>query len=142
MSNKITIKRSSVPAKVPTAADLDYGEIAINYADGNLFFKDSLNVVTTIASTQFVSVTGNITGGNVNTSGQIQVGQTVSAVGNIAGSYFIGNGSLLTGINPGTQIGGNLIVGLRSGADVKVQVQNGFLQVVSRAGTIFVPVSP
>jgi hypothetical protein len=38
------------------------------------------------------SVSGNITGGNVLTGG------TVSAVGNITGNYFIGNGSQLTGI--------------------------------------------
>jgi hypothetical protein len=38
------------------------------------------------------SVSGNITGGNILTGG------TVSAVGNITGNYFIGNGSQLTGI--------------------------------------------
>jgi hypothetical protein len=38
------------------------------------------------------SVSGNITGGNIATGG------TVSAVGNITGNYFIGNGSQLTGI--------------------------------------------
>jgi hypothetical protein len=81
MSNKITIKRSAVPGKVPQPEDLEFGEFAINYADGNLFFKDSSNTVSTLASTQFVSVTGNVT-----------------AVGNISGNYFIGNGSQLTGI--------------------------------------------
>lgn len=83
MSNKITIKRSSVPGKVPAAGDLDYGEIALNYADGNLFFKNSSNTVSTIASTQFVSVTGNVTG-----------------------NYFIGNGSQLSGIT--APLSGNL----------------------------------
>jgi hypothetical protein len=38
------------------------------------------------------SVSGNITGGNILTGG------TVSAVGNITGNYFFGNGSQLTGI--------------------------------------------
>ena len=84
MSNKITIKRSAVPGKVPVPGDLEYGEFAINYADGNLFFKDSSNSISTLASTQFVSVTGNVT-----------------AVGNIAGNYFIGNGALLTGLQTG-----------------------------------------
>lgn len=85
MSNKITIKRSSVPGKVPAAGDLDYGEIAINYSDGNLFFKDSSNTVTTIASTQFVSVTGNVTG-----------------------DYFIGDGSQLTSVPVEGNLSGNL----------------------------------
>jgi hypothetical protein len=51
-----------------------------------------------------ISATGNITGGNVSTgrlnAGYVTVGTTVSAIGNIAtSSYFIGDGSLLTGIN-------------------------------------------
>ena len=45
--------------------------------------------------TYFSSVTGNITGGNINTGG------VVSATGNITGSFFVGNGSLLTGIAAG-----------------------------------------
>jgi hypothetical protein len=101
MTNKITIKRSSVPGKVPAAGDLDYGELAINYRDGSLFFKNSDNVVSTVASTQFVSVTGNVTGGNLNISGQ------VSATGNISGNNFIGNGSLLTGITATAAPAGN-----------------------------------
>jgi len=89
MTNKITIKRSSVPGKVPAAGDLDFGELAINYADGNLFFKNNSNTVSTIASTQFVSVTGNVTAAN----------------------YF-GNGSTLSGINTFSNVaiaGGNSI---------------------------------
>lgn len=39
-----------------------------------------------------VSTPGNVTGGNILTSG------TVSAVGNVTGNYVLGNGSLLTGI--------------------------------------------
>ena len=51
-----------------------------------------------------ITATGNITGGNVNTgrlnAGYITTGTTISAVGNIStSSYFIGDGSLLTGIN-------------------------------------------
>ena len=49
-----------------------------------------------------ISATGNITGGNVATgrvnAGNITVSGPVSATGNITGSYFIGNGSQLTGI--------------------------------------------
>ena len=61
MSNTIKLKKSSVAAKVPLASDLDYGELAINYTDGNLFFKNSNNNIQPLASTQFVSVTGNVT---------------------------------------------------------------------------------
>jgi hypothetical protein len=45
-----------------------------------------------------VSASGNVIGGNINTAG------VVSVTGNITGSYFIGNGSQLTGVTPATQI--------------------------------------
>lgn len=39
MANKVLIKRSSVPAKVPTTSDLDLGELGINTYDGKLYLK-------------------------------------------------------------------------------------------------------
>ena len=45
--------------------------------------------------TNAVSITGNVTGGNILTAGLI------SATGNLTGSYILGNGSQLTGISSG-----------------------------------------
>jgi hypothetical protein len=45
MSNKIILKKSSVAAKVPLTTDLVYGELALNYADGKLYFKTATNEV-------------------------------------------------------------------------------------------------
>lgn len=42
---KIIIKKSSVTSKVPVTGDLDYGELALNYADGKLFYKRSDNTI-------------------------------------------------------------------------------------------------
>jgi hypothetical protein len=42
---KVLLKKSSVPSNVPTTGDLDYGELAINYADGRLYYKNSSNVI-------------------------------------------------------------------------------------------------
>lgn len=36
---QVILKKSSVTAKVPVAGDLVYGELALNYADGKLYFK-------------------------------------------------------------------------------------------------------
>ena len=44
-TNKIILKKSSVVGKGPTAGDLEYGELAINYADGKIYFKASDNSV-------------------------------------------------------------------------------------------------
>jgi hypothetical protein len=79
MPNNIILKKSSVVDKVPLPGDLQHGELALNFADGNLFYKNSANAISTIASNKFVSVTGNVTGGNILTAGLI------SATGNITG---------------------------------------------------------
>jgi len=39
MASIIRMKRSSVATKVPTTAQLDLGELAINTRDGKLFLK-------------------------------------------------------------------------------------------------------
>ena len=123
MTNIVLIKRSATANAVPTGGQLANGEIAINYADGNLFFKDSGGAVQTLASKKFVSVTGNVTGGNVNTgivsaTGNVEAGNlnaaglslsanvvsalnstaNITTTANIAGGYFVGNGSQLTGL--------------------------------------------
>jgi hypothetical protein len=48
MSNKVLLKKSSVVGKVPATTDLDYGEVALNYADGLLYYKSANNVVQSI----------------------------------------------------------------------------------------------
>ena len=45
MSNKITLKKSSTAAKVPLTTDLAYGELALNYADGIIYYKTSANAI-------------------------------------------------------------------------------------------------
>ena len=51
MSNTIVLKRSSVGGKVPLSANLAYGELALNYRDGVLYYLNTNNTVTTISST-------------------------------------------------------------------------------------------
>lgn len=48
MANKVLLKKSSVIGKVPQPGDLDYGELALNYADGKLFYKNTSNTVAQI----------------------------------------------------------------------------------------------
>lgn len=43
MSNILKIRSSNVALREPTS--LEYGELAINYRDGKLFFKDANNVI-------------------------------------------------------------------------------------------------
>jgi len=99
MSNTILLKRSGVANSVPAAGNLALGELAINYADGNLFYKDSSDQIQVIASKQFVSVVGNISGGNVLSSG------IVSASGTITG------GNITTAGNVNFASSGNISLG-------------------------------
>ena len=61
-----------------------------NITGGNILGGANVNATTHTGTT--ASLSGNVTGGNIVTAGQ------VSATGNITGSFFVGNGSLLTGI--------------------------------------------
>ena len=42
---KVLLKRSSVVGKVPVDSVLDYGELAINFADGKIYYKTSSNQI-------------------------------------------------------------------------------------------------
>lgn len=54
MANKFLLKKSSVVAKVPTTSDLEYGEMALNYADGKLYYKTANNTIGTIIDDKLV----------------------------------------------------------------------------------------
>lgn len=41
MANKLLHKKSAVEEKTPAPVNLDYGELAINYNDGNIYIKKS-----------------------------------------------------------------------------------------------------
>lgn len=84
MANKIILKKSSVAAKVPLDTDLDYGELALNYADGKLFYKTASNTIAEIFGA----------GGSVTLDGiQTLTNKTISADSNtlsgIAASSFV-----------------------------------------------------
>lgn len=60
MSNKIILKKSSVAAKAPVTQDLEYGELALNYADGKLYFRDDENIIQSFTAndSSLVTLTG------------------------------------------------------------------------------------
>jgi len=48
--SKIILTKSGAQQSAPTAGDLDLGELAINYNDGKLFFKDGIDSIRVIGS--------------------------------------------------------------------------------------------
>lgn len=53
MANIIKLKNSGVSSNVPDS--LEFGELAINYADGKIFYKDSTNTIVEFSSGGAVS---------------------------------------------------------------------------------------
>lgn len=153
MTNTVQLKRSSVPNSVPSAGNLIPGELAINYADGNLFYKNSGNVVTVIASNQFVSVSGNVTGANIFTAGNVSAVGTVQS-GNVIYTNVDGlTNQVLTTYGNGVTYwsnvsgggGGNIISNGTSNVaipslngNVQVAVDSVANSVVMGAGSLFV----
>ena len=119
MPNTIQIKKSSVPGKVPATGDLSYGELALNYNDGKLYYKSAANAISQINAkdadtldgqhaSAFVTTTGTqtingnktFTAGTVEFTGQnialanesITIGTTGSfiTIGESAGSVSLG----------------------------------------------------
>ena len=81
-----------------------------NTTGGNLLTGGQVSATGNITGANFignvippaggaVSTTGNISGGNILTSGLISAGGNITSAANVAGTYFIGNGSQLTGIS-------------------------------------------
>jgi len=45
ITNRILLKKSSVVGKIPKPDDLAHGELALNFTDGRLYFKNSDDIV-------------------------------------------------------------------------------------------------
>jgi hypothetical protein len=148
MANTILLKRSDVANSVPSTGNLVPGELALNFTDGNLFFKDASNNVVLLSSTKLVTVTGNITGDNIigNTSGQfgnitisgsnvnttadfIKINSTSQDVdfsinGNaVANIFYVDAGTSTVSIGNSTQVA-NAVLSLNSTNSLVVPVGN------------------
>jgi len=151
----------SLAGPVVTTANVTGGNIRTGgtvSATGNI---TGANVIAALYTGNTVSVTGNITSANVNLSGNLSIAGNVNSAltvranisgtnvitgGNVFGSYFIGNGSQLTGIvvsggssinngNSNVRIGGenaNVTVSVNNVSNVAVFTQTG----VSVAGNV------
>ena len=76
MSNNIILKKSSVAAKVPLTTDLNYGELALNYADGKLYFKDSSNAINFLGSSSATETLTNKTLTSPSLTGTVSLSAT------------------------------------------------------------------
>ncbi len=104
MSNKIILKKSSVGAKVPLTTDLEYGELALNYADGKLYFKDSSNAIQFLGSSSATETLSNKSLTSPSLSGTVALGATtllsINGVTGNTGQYLARGPTGLTWTNP------------------------------------------
>lgn len=99
MANKIVLKKSSVAAKVPLTTDLDYGELALNYADEKLYFKNSSNVVKSFNVTQSTLTIGTgLSGTSYNGTSAVTIAID-STVATLTGTQTLTNKTIAAGSN-------------------------------------------
>ena len=110
MANQVLLKKSSVASKVPLVTDLAYGELALNYADGKLYYKNASNViksfldestVVTLSGTQTLTnktlTSPTISGGSIDnatiggTTPAAITGTTVTSTGNLVSTFSSGD---------------------------------------------------
>lgn len=73
MAQNIKLKRSSVSGKVPTTSQLEAGEIAINTADGKLYFeRDDASIQTIVTTNAMITGSLNING-NIIITGSLTI---------------------------------------------------------------------
>lgn len=69
----IKLKKSSVVGKAPLTGDIDYGELAINYADGRLYYKDASNNIKNFIDSDLIQTALSAVGGSQNVFNKIAV---------------------------------------------------------------------
>ena len=74
---------SATASAVPLAANLSQGELAVNTADGKLFYKDSAGVVQTMASKATGSIGGSTTQVQFNNAGVLGASASLTWIGTV-----------------------------------------------------------
>jgi len=98
MAQPILLKRSSVAGKAPTTANLQYGELSINYTDGALYYLTSNNTVGSFLANG-TSYSANVFTANTATLGGVYLqGPFRDTTGNVGN-----NGQVLVSTGSGTQ---------------------------------------
>jgi hypothetical protein len=123
----IFLKKSSVAGKVPVVGDLAFGELALNYSDGKLYYKTAGNLINYIANggtfttalsiTSSTQATSTTTGALVVTGG-VGIGRDLWVGGLIESLSTSQSISTTTGaiqVIGGVGIGGSVYVGSRVG---------------------------
>jgi hypothetical protein len=140
MANVVKLKRSAVSGKTPTISDLQLGEVALNTADGNLFFKKdssgAQSIVTVATTSGFQTLTNKTFGNTVTFEGDLDL--SASGVGILDDQGSDGSsGQILTSTGTGIRWVTNTANTLEGLTDVTFSgLTSG--QIVKYNGTVWV----
>lgn len=133
MANTLLLKRSSVAGKAPTTANLQYGELSLNYTDGTLYFKTNVNTIGSFVSNgsshtaNVLTITGGIfwANGAIYSSG----GATYPGAGipNSTGSAWT---------TSYTTSGSGTVIPLATGATLTTPTITGYTETLVAIGTL------
>jgi hypothetical protein len=117
MAQNIKLRRSGITGKTPTTSSMLVGEIALNTYDGKAFLYKSGSiesieqlVTTNSDTTGSINILGTGSFGELNVTNDFNITGSIFVNGDIVGlgdidfqgsvtaSYFVGNGSQLTGV--------------------------------------------
>ena len=113
---KVLLKKSSVSSNAPGTGDLEYGEVALNYADGRLYYKNSSNIIKNFIDSDLLTSRLNLSTGldsdlllDLLTDPSLQL---VDSSGSIIKTYWHAGGVVLnlydsSGVSIGTSVYGN-----------------------------------
>ena len=140
----IRLYRSSTALAVPSAANMQQGELAINITDGKLYFKDASNAVTLLAvagaagNGTVTSVSGSggttgltLSGGPIVSSGTLTLGGMLGTNNGGTGQTTYTDGQLLIG---NTTTGGLTKATLTAGSGVTITNGNGSITIAAAGG--------
>ena len=96
MPTTVKIRRSGTASATPSA--LEHGEIAINYADGKVFWKNASDVITSFTFQSYALASHTHAASDI-TSGTLDAARLPLATTGAAGAVIVGTG---LGVSSGT----------------------------------------
>lgn len=139
----IQLYYSTTGTAQPLPADLQYGELALNVADGKLYYKNLSNTVQLLVAAgtgggTVTNVNGSggttgltLTGGPITSVGTLTLGGTLAAANGGTGNTSYTDGQLLIG---NTSTGGLTKATLTAGANVTITNAGGAITIASTGG--------
>jgi len=128
MAQTIKLKNSSVAAKVPLTTDLVYGEVALNYADGKIYYKKSDNTIQSISGGGGGGVWTKITSATTATTGKQYITDTTGGAFTVTLPATPAAGDYVYFMDAGNWATNNLTIA-RNGSTIEAVAENLVLDV-------------